>query len=141
MLPPAALAWATKGLEPYTGRFLHEVARERFGTRPLAVVSGPNFAREVARGLPTATTVASRDPDWAASEGAHPPADLYRYVGLITPDGEYYVSIDMESMLHPQTLLAVGMNGEPLSTENGAPLVITNRSAGSSRPPARTAST
>ncbi|MFO1358085.1 NAD(P)H-dependent glycerol-3-phosphate dehydrogenase [Plasticicumulans sp.] len=65
--PPAALAWATKGLEPRTGRFLHEVARERLGSRPLAVVSGPNFAREVARGLPTATTVASLDAGWAAT--------------------------------------------------------------------------
>lgn len=63
--PAAAIAWATKGLEPQTGRFLHEVARERLGGRPLAVVSGPNFAREVAHGLPTATTVASLDAGWA----------------------------------------------------------------------------
>jgi hypothetical protein len=46
----------------------------------------------------------------------------YKYVGLRTPDGGYYVSIDMESMLHPQTLLAYEMNFEPLSFENGAPL-------------------
>ena len=44
------------------------------------------------------------------------------YVGLRTPDGEYYVSIDMESMLHPQTLLAYEMNGAPLLPEDGAPL-------------------
>jgi DMSO/TMAO reductase YedYZ molybdopterin-dependent catalytic subunit len=49
-------------------------------------------------------------------------ADLYRYVGLATPDGEYYVSIDMESMLHSQTLLAYEMNGQPLEAGNGAPL-------------------
>jgi hypothetical protein len=46
----------------------------------------------------------------------------YSYVGLETPDGEYYVSIDMESMLHEQTLLTYEMNEEPLSLENGAPL-------------------
>jgi DMSO/TMAO reductase YedYZ molybdopterin-dependent catalytic subunit len=46
----------------------------------------------------------------------------YRYVGLETPDGEYYVSIDMESMLHPQTMLAYEMNGAPLDSQNGAPL-------------------
>jgi hypothetical protein len=46
----------------------------------------------------------------------------FRYVGLVTPDGEYYVSIDMESMLHPQTLLAYEMNGRPLDGPNGAPL-------------------
>ncbi len=46
----------------------------------------------------------------------------YSYVGLETPDGKYYVSIDMESMLHPQTLLAWEMNGKPLSRYNGHPL-------------------
>jgi thiosulfate reductase cytochrome b subunit len=47
---------------------------------------------------------------------------LKSYVGLATPDGEYYVSIDMASMLHEQTLLAYEMNGKPLADENGAPL-------------------
>ena len=46
----------------------------------------------------------------------------YNYVGLETPDKKYYVSIDMESMLHPQTVLAYEMNEEALSEENGAPL-------------------
>jgi DMSO/TMAO reductase YedYZ molybdopterin-dependent catalytic subunit len=46
----------------------------------------------------------------------------FPYVGLATPDGEYYVSIDMESMLHPQTVLAYEMNGAPLDLKNGAPL-------------------
>lgn len=45
-----------------------------------------------------------------------------KYVGLVTEDGEYYVSIDIESMEHPQTMLAWEMNGMPLSPENGAPL-------------------
>lgn len=46
----------------------------------------------------------------------------YSYVGLETPDGEYYVSIDMESMLHPQTVLTYEMNDRPLSFANGAPI-------------------
>ena len=52
----------------------------------------------------------------------HRPRDLSRYVGLETPDGEYYVAMDMPSALHPQTLLCYEMNGEPLSIEHGAPL-------------------
>lgn len=44
------------------------------------------------------------------------------YVGLETPRREYYVSLDMESMLHPQTLLVDRMNGETLSSAHGAPL-------------------
>lgn len=47
---------------------------------------------------------------------------FYKYVALETPDKHYYVSIDMESMLHPQTVLAYEMNQEPLESENGQPL-------------------
>ncbi|MBY6205719.1 NAD(P)H-dependent glycerol-3-phosphate dehydrogenase [Halomonas denitrificans] len=65
------LAWATKGFEPGTGRLLSELAVERLGDGvPLAAVSGPSFAGEVARGLPTAVTVGASTPefgrDWAA---------------------------------------------------------------------------
>lgn len=65
------LAWATKGFEPGTGRLLSELAVERLGSAiPLAAVSGPSFAGEVARGLPTAVTVGASTPDfgrdWAA---------------------------------------------------------------------------
>ncbi len=58
----AGVAWATKGFEPGSGRFLHEVAGDVLGPDvPLAVVTGPSFAREVAVGLPTALTVHSDD--------------------------------------------------------------------------------
>lgn len=60
-LPPGlGLAWATKGLEHGSGRFLHDVTAAIVGPdRPLAVVSGPTFAKEVAQGLPAAITVAA----------------------------------------------------------------------------------
>ncbi|HEY9255195.1 MAG TPA: NAD(P)H-dependent glycerol-3-phosphate dehydrogenase [Stenotrophomonas sp.] len=58
----AGVAWATKGFEPGSGRFLHEVAREILGEAvPLAVVTGPSFAKEVTLGLPTAITVHGDD--------------------------------------------------------------------------------
>ena len=61
------LAWATKGFEIESGKLLHEVARETLGEHtPYAVLSGPTFAREVARGMPTAVTVASNDARFAA---------------------------------------------------------------------------
>jgi DMSO/TMAO reductase YedYZ molybdopterin-dependent catalytic subunit len=44
------------------------------------------------------------------------------WVGLETPDGEYYVGLDRASAMHPQTLLAYEMNGQPLTNEHGAPL-------------------
>jgi len=51
-----------------------------------------------------------------------PGSEKARYVGLMTPDEEYYVGIDMPSALHPQTLLCYEMNGAPLTGEHGAPL-------------------
>lgn len=53
------VGWASKGLDPGGGRLLSDVARELLGERDLCVISGPTFAGEVARGLPTAVTVAS----------------------------------------------------------------------------------
>jgi glycerol-3-phosphate dehydrogenase (NAD(P)+) len=54
------IAWASKGIEEGTGKLLHEVfAEEVPQCSRLAVISGPTFAREVARDLPTAITVAS----------------------------------------------------------------------------------
>lgn len=45
-----------------------------------------------------------------------------QYVAMETPDKGYYVGLDMESALHPQTLLCYEMNGKPLTYEHGAPL-------------------
>ncbi|WP_166372126.1 NAD(P)H-dependent glycerol-3-phosphate dehydrogenase [Psychromonas sp. SA13A] len=60
--PEHRIAWATKGLEAETGRLLQEVARDIVGEAyPLAVLSGPTFAMEVAKGLPTAVAVAGTD--------------------------------------------------------------------------------
>jgi glycerol-3-phosphate dehydrogenase (NAD(P)+) len=73
----AGVAWATKGFEPGSGRFLHEVASEILGPGvPLAVVTGPSFAKEVAQGLPTALTVHSDDAAFAqlVAEVLHGPA-------------------------------------------------------------------
>ena len=44
------------------------------------------------------------------------------YVGLNTPDKEYYVGIDRKSILHPQTILCYEMNGKPLPMNQGYPL-------------------
>ncbi|WP_140724998.1 MULTISPECIES: NAD(P)H-dependent glycerol-3-phosphate dehydrogenase [Gammaproteobacteria] len=73
----AGVAWATKGFEPGSGRFLHEVAREILGQDvPLAVVTGPSFAKEVTQGLPTAITVHGDDPGFTqvVAEAMHGPA-------------------------------------------------------------------
>ncbi len=59
LTPKHRVAWATKGLEPKTGRLLSEVAQEILGKdMPLVAISGPTFAKELAIGLPTAIAVA-----------------------------------------------------------------------------------
>ena len=73
----AGVAWATKGFEPGSGRFLHEVAREVLGPDvPLAVVTGPSFAKEVTLGLPTAITVHGDDDAFSqqVADAMHGPA-------------------------------------------------------------------
>jgi hypothetical protein len=52
------------------------------------------------------------------------PEDLLPFVSLTTPDNGYFVGWDVESILHPQTLLAYEMNGAPLTDDHGAPLRI-----------------
>lgn len=66
--PAARVAWATKGLEPETGRLLQDVAKEILGDEvSLAVLSGPTFAKELAKGLPTAISLSSTDPEFIAT--------------------------------------------------------------------------
>lgn len=56
------ICWATKGLEPETGRLLKDVAQDVLGDdMSFAVLSGPTFAKELAAGMPTAIAVASPD--------------------------------------------------------------------------------
>lgn len=61
------VVWATKGLEPETGRLLQDVAIDVLGTEvPLAVISGPTFAKELAAGLFTAISLSSTNTEFVA---------------------------------------------------------------------------
>jgi glycerol-3-phosphate dehydrogenase (NAD(P)+) len=62
-LPAAGrpLVLCAKGIEDGTGLLMHEVAHEVQPDCPIAVLSGPTFAHEVAAGLPTAVTLAVED--------------------------------------------------------------------------------
>lgn len=60
------VSWATKGFDPQYNLLLHQVAIELLGSqRNFAAISGPTFAQEVARGLPTAVTIAATNPNYA----------------------------------------------------------------------------
>ena len=55
------LILCSKGIEEASGELLHRVARQVCPNAPVAVLSGPTFAHEVAKGLPTAVTLAAED--------------------------------------------------------------------------------
>ena len=74
-LPAAsALVWLCKGFEEGSGALPHQIVEAALGREARAgALSGPSFADEVARGLPCALTLASRDTDFArqAAERLH----------------------------------------------------------------------
>lgn len=77
--PHHKIAWASKGLETDTSKLLHQIAKEEFSNNnPLAVISGPTFAKEVAQGLPGAVTVASTNKDFALELANHCHSNTFR---------------------------------------------------------------
>lgn len=64
------VVWLCKGFETGSAKFPHQVAAEELGAGfRYGALSGPSFADEVARGLPAAVTLASRDAEFAAFAG------------------------------------------------------------------------
>lgn len=60
--PPKSLAWLTKGIDPVTHVLLSELVAKKWGkSLPVAIISGPSFAREVAQALPTAMVIAGNN--------------------------------------------------------------------------------
>ncbi len=60
---PSGLSWLTKGVDPKTHALLSQLVSEKWGESfPMAAISGPSFAREVAHFLPTALVIAGKDP-------------------------------------------------------------------------------
>ena len=77
--PDSRVCWATKGFELHTGKLPHQVVAEVLGTdRPMAVLSGPTFAKEVAAGLPTAMTVASTNEAFGRDLAVSLSSDMFR---------------------------------------------------------------
>ncbi len=106
LAPSTRLVIATKGIEPETGLRMSQVARECAGgkVKCLAVLSGPNFAREVARGDPSAGVLACEDPEEGRilqAEISHGSFRLYT-----NPD---VVGVEMAGALKNVIALAAGV--------------------------------
>jgi glycerol-3-phosphate dehydrogenase (NAD(P)+) len=67
MRPGVPLVLCAKGIERSTGELLSSIAREILPGNPIAALSGPSFASDVAKGLPTAVVVAADTEDRAAA--------------------------------------------------------------------------
>lgn len=129
--PLDAAAWRLL-VEPYGGTTVREftlaeikaLPRTEFTTQ-LKCIEGwsvvVNWAGVRFADFLTKYPIASRSGQ-PVTDSANPPADLAPYVSVVTPDEEYYVGLDMQSAIHPQTLLCYEMNGQPLTPEHGAPL-------------------
>jgi len=73
------VAWACKGLEPGTGAFLHTRIESLLGRDiAKAVLSGPTFATELAKGMPTAITLAADNEQFANDLSARLVNDTFR---------------------------------------------------------------
>ena len=83
--PGTPMIICSKGIELDTGKLMNEVAEETVPGTDLAVLSGPTFAAEVARGLPTAVTLAGTNADTAAGLAA----------ALGTPSFRPYTATDL----------------------------------------------
>lgn len=80
--PALPFIWVCKGLEAGSGLLPHQVVGEVMGEVRCGVLTGPSFADELARGLPTAVTLAAADLEFAgfAADAMHG-GNLRVYVG------------------------------------------------------------
>jgi glycerol-3-phosphate dehydrogenase (NAD(P)+) len=110
----------TKGIEHGKGMRMSEILEEIFPKQKVAVLSGPNLAAEVARGLPTATVIGCQDADCAAS--------LQRFLGrprfrIYTSD--QIISIELGGALKNVFAIAAGISDGLELGENAKAALVT----------------
>ena len=119
-LPSEALAvLCAKGIERETGRFPSAILCRHRPDQPLAVLSGPSFAADVARGLPTAVTIAA--PDHAKADAATRLLSSETFRGYASDD---VAGVEAGGALKNVLALAAGMvAGRGLGASAGAAIV------------------
>ena len=119
-LPPEALAvLCAKGIERETGRFPSAILRGHRPEQPIAVLSGPSFAADVARGLPTAVTIAASGLERADAATRLLSTDTFR--GYASDD---VAGVEAGGALKNVLALAAGMvAGRGLGASAGAAVI------------------
>lgn len=116
---PVPLVLCAKGIERETGRLMSDVAAETLPGFPVAALSGPSFAADVARGLPTAVTIAANDAALAGDLAALLSSPLFRCYS--TDD---LVGVELGGALKNVLAIAAGAaNGAGLGASAQAALV------------------
>ncbi|HLE58834.1 MAG TPA: NAD(P)H-dependent glycerol-3-phosphate dehydrogenase [Candidatus Limnocylindria bacterium] len=104
LYPEAAVLSVIKGIEQGTQLRMSEVIDQELPRRRVAILSGPNLAREIAAGLPAGTVIASRDAALAGEMAALFASDRFRV--YTNPD---VVGVELCGALKNVVALAVGM--------------------------------
>ncbi len=103
LYPEATLLSVVKGIEEGTHLRMSEVIDQELPGRRVAVLSGPNLAREIAAGLPAGTVIAARDSALAAELAALFASDRFRV--YTNPD---VVGVELSGALKNVVALAAG---------------------------------
>ena len=109
-----------KGIEAQTHARMSEVIADEAGGRSVAVLSGPNLAREIAAGLPAGTVVASSDADFATEVAALLGSSQFRV--YTNPD---VVGVELAGALKNVIALAAGMADGLRLGDSGKSAIIT----------------
>jgi glycerol-3-phosphate dehydrogenase (NAD(P)+) len=102
--PGAALLSAVKGIEEHTHLRMSEVIAQELPGRPIAVLSGPNLAREIAAGKPAGAVIASRDGRLAADLAEILGSERFR----LYTNGDV-IGVELAGALKNVVALAAGM--------------------------------
>lgn len=99
------LIWGTKGFDNQSGRFFHHLAGDILGDQhPLAMLSGPSFARETALGVPTAVVTASSD--WSTAQNV---ADLFTGSHFSAQPGHDILGVELGGIFKNIIAIAAGI--------------------------------
>ena len=98
------ITWATKGFDPDTKQLLNTVVVEELGERPMAVISGPSFAKEVAEEQPTVIDIASNN------EGLTQIMDgVYNHANFRLQHNYNFISVQLGGAMKNIIAIAVGI--------------------------------
>lgn len=120
LLHTTPLVLCSKGIELGTGMMMADVVEESLPGQRFAILSGPNFAGEVARGLPTASVIACEDAALRTSLVTTLAAPSFRLYG-----GDDIVSVEIAGAVKNVLAIACGIaHGRKLG-ENARAALIT----------------